>query len=421
MDSGDDRSSTAGVGPNWALIPGPASALFDRPDGSVLAVPGYDPETRLLLTQPPPTPAILDRPTRAHAEEAVTLLDGLLDDFPFVDAPSRSVALSALMTPIVRGALAVAPLHAMRAPTPGSGKSYLVDIASAIATGQRCPVIAAGKTEEEAEKRLGAALLAGQPIVSIDNLNGELAGDALCQMVERPIVKIRPLGRSELVQIESRATVYATGNNLQPSGDMVRRVLLCSLDSNMERPELRRFAGDPLGLVLANRGRYIAAVLTIVRAYIVAGHPSPCPPLASFEDWSLLVRSPLVWLGRADPADTMEAARAEDPEIAALRDVVAAWKAAIGMKMPRSAGELVAEAETQEWKTEGEYHDKAKPEYKHPELRAAFLMVANDGRNISSVRLGKWLGRRKGRLIDGVKIVAQSDTHAKTMKWALTP
>jgi hypothetical protein len=29
MDSGDDRSSTAGVGPDWPLIPGPASALFD--------------------------------------------------------------------------------------------------------------------------------------------------------------------------------------------------------------------------------------------------------------------------------------------------------------------------------------------------------------------------------------------------------
>src|SRR2546421_8044445 len=28
MDSGDDRSSTAGVGPDWALIPGPASALL---------------------------------------------------------------------------------------------------------------------------------------------------------------------------------------------------------------------------------------------------------------------------------------------------------------------------------------------------------------------------------------------------------
>jgi hypothetical protein len=29
MDSGDDRSSTPGVGPDWPLIPGPTSALFD--------------------------------------------------------------------------------------------------------------------------------------------------------------------------------------------------------------------------------------------------------------------------------------------------------------------------------------------------------------------------------------------------------
>ena len=30
MDSGDDRYSTSGVGPNCTLIPGPASALIDR-------------------------------------------------------------------------------------------------------------------------------------------------------------------------------------------------------------------------------------------------------------------------------------------------------------------------------------------------------------------------------------------------------
>ena len=30
MDSGDDRSSTAGVGSDWTLIPGPVSALIDK-------------------------------------------------------------------------------------------------------------------------------------------------------------------------------------------------------------------------------------------------------------------------------------------------------------------------------------------------------------------------------------------------------
>jgi len=84
-----------------------------------------------------------------------------------------------------------APLHAIRAFTPGSGKSFLVDLAAVIATGRRCPVIAAGKTEEETEKRLGALLRDAVPVVSIDNVNGELGGDMLCQLMERPLVRVR--------------------------------------------------------------------------------------------------------------------------------------------------------------------------------------------------------------------------------------
>ncbi len=61
-----------------------------------------------------------------------------------------------------------------------------MDVASAISVGRACPVMAAGRDEAETEKRLGAALLAGQPLISIDNCNAELSGDALCQAVEQP-------------------------------------------------------------------------------------------------------------------------------------------------------------------------------------------------------------------------------------------
>ena len=159
-------------------------------------------------------------------------------------------------------------------------------------------------------------------------------------MIERPIVEVRPLGVSRLVRIESRATLFATGNNIVLVGDVVRRVLLCSLDSELERPELRQFKGNPLETVLADRGRYVAAALTVVRAYLAAGCPDALPPLASFEDWSRLVRSALVWLGRADPVETMEAARAEDPELDDLRRVVAGWREAVGLDHPLTAGGL---------------------------------------------------------------------------------
>ena len=87
-----------------------------------------------------------EAPTWSDGEQAMELLDRLLDGFPWQgDDDARAVGLSALMTPVLRAALPTAPMHAISAPEAGSGKSYLTQIAAAIATGASCPVIAAGK------------------------------------------------------------------------------------------------------------------------------------------------------------------------------------------------------------------------------------------------------------------------------------
>ncbi len=78
----------------------------------------------------------------------------------------RAVALSGIFTAIVRGVLPTAPLHAIRAHTPGTGKSFLVDLASTIASGRRCPVIAAARPRRKPKKRLGALLRDAVPVVS---------------------------------------------------------------------------------------------------------------------------------------------------------------------------------------------------------------------------------------------------------------
>lgn len=382
-----------------------------RPDGTILSEPGYDPRTRLLLLNPPTLPAISDKPSKDEATAALDRLDRLLDGFPFVDEASRSVALSGIITPVARGAMPVAPLHANTAPVAGSGKSYLIDIASAVHTGERAPVIAAGRTEEETEKRLAAALLNGQPIVSIDNVNGQLGGDALCQMIERPVISLRPLGVSKLVKVQSHATLYATGNNIQLVGDMTRRVILCSLDPNMERPELRVFATNPFDTVLASRGEFVAAALTVVRSYIAAGYPDELPPLASFETWSRMVRSALVWLGRADPVDTMDRARAEDPVIASLGTVMAAWHATMGSSA-RTTGAVKEQAEL--------LNPFGNPA--NGELLQSLVEVAEDRRGgIDPKRLGHFLSRHQGRIVNGLKIApSNDDAHSKQRRWSVT-
>jgi putative DNA primase/helicase len=310
-------------------------------------------------------------------------------------------------------------MHAFRAPAAGSGKSYLVDVASAIATGRLCPVIAAGRTEEETEKRLGGAMLLGYPLISIDNLNGELGGDCLCQLVERRIVSVRALGSSRLYQIENHSTVFANGNNIQPTGDIVRRVIMCSLDPNMERPEQRKFHGDPIAAVQADRGKYIAAAMTIVRAYLNSGQSDLVKPLASFEEWSRVVRSPLVWLGKEDPVSTMEIAREEDGDLQTLRSVVAAWKEAAGFNNPMSTGRLKAFAEECEITAEGDYHQRHCKILLRPDFHQAILDIASRSGEIDAKRLGCYLSRHQHRVVDGVKIMAEEDSHKKQKLWWL--
>jgi hypothetical protein len=197
---------------------------FLRGDGSVCEQPGYDPASGLLYKPDGRSfPPIPQYPTKADAGAALQAIDGLIEDFPFVSDADRSVALSAILTALDRHAMATAPLHGFTSPAAGTGKSLLVDLAAMLATGRLTPVISQGRSEEELEKRLGAALLAGDVVVSIDNCEHELQSVFLCQALTQQKLNIRVLGMSKNVETPVTATVFATGNNLTIAGDLTRR------------------------------------------------------------------------------------------------------------------------------------------------------------------------------------------------------
>jgi putative DNA primase/helicase len=310
-------------------------------------------------------------------------------------------------------------MHVISAPEAGSGKSYLVDVAAAIATGQPCPVLAAGRTEEETEKRLAAALLAGQPLISIDNLNGDLGGDALCQAIERPIVELRPLGKSELVRIEARSTLFATGNNIRIRGDLTRRALRCRLDPRSEHPEFRQFKHRPVDVVLAARGHHISAALTLVRSYVAAGNPNRAPPLASFEGWSDLVRSSLIWVGRADPVDTMRAARENDPNREAAAVLFKSWQGVFGLQRSVVAAEVVQAASAKDISTKDLPTGTESVEFRYPELRESLLAVVGRRGAIDTREFGKWLSRYRDCTVSGLRLEGKSDRHGRAVLWSL--
>jgi putative DNA primase/helicase len=254
----------------------------------------------------------------------------------------------------------------------GSGKSTLVDVAAVLASGRRAAVLSATGDAGELEKRIVGCLLSGDPLVSLDNLNGQLASDLLCQASTADAVKIRPLGGSGQVEIENTTLWTANGNNLVTAGDLARRSLLCRMDPGVERPEERTFAFDPVARARQHRAAYVGHALTIMRAYVVAGRPDlELVPFGSFEVWSSLVRCALVWAGAADPCASL----------------LAAWREAFGDDQ-KTVREVISTAQVGDGP-----------------LADALGDIAEEGTmRFNTQRLGIWLRRNMNRVAGGLKL-----------------
>jgi putative DNA primase/helicase len=384
-----------------------------RFDGSLLCTPGYDQRSELYLVSGLTLPPIPEKPSDAQALTGLDMLKDLFSEFSFQQAGlDCSVALAGLLTALLRGSLPTSPVCLVRGDGPGVGKSMLVDIIAMITTGRLCPVITMSKNLEETEKRIGAVLLSGSSIVSLDNITRDLEGELLCQLTERPIVRIRILGRSEMPDCECHTAVFATGNGVGFAGDMTRRGILCNLQALTERPELREFKRDTLAFAANNRGAYVAAALTIVRAYLSAGAPRICGPLGSYAAWSQMVRAPLIWLGEKDPVSSMDEIRAEDPQLAQVREFFQLWNDyRLDLNMPFTVARIL------------ELIDIAEPKggLNPPGFREFLLKIARERHRaeVSPERFGWWLRRNAGRIVNGYRLIKGRDSVTKNTNYTL--
>lgn len=394
----------------WRHIPplrGFVEAPCLRDDGSVFDVPGYDADSELFFSGTVPDGYTTPIETRSAASAAVDWIVDLVSDLPFVSVHDKSAFISGIITALVRRVLPSAPLIGITAPTPGTGKSMVADAMSIIATGRRAAVIGLGKDDIEADKRLTGALLAGDPVIAIDNIERPIFGDLICQTLTQPSIRIRALGRSELADTPTNTTLIATANNLDVRGDLRRRVMLVRLDAKTERPELREFTRDFLADVLANRGKLVTAALTLVRAYIASGERAKVTPFGSFEAWSRWCREPLVWVGLTDPLEASKSLVEQDPDLKVQKQLFAAWS--------RIFGEAAVTATTLINAAMG---DLGAGITSDPELKGALEVVCNE--KIAARRLSYWLRRHRERMLDGMRLEsAGEDNHTKVDKWRL--
>jgi hypothetical protein len=365
---------------NWRVpaLLGVITAPMLRPDGTILDRPGYDAASGLLFDPlGVDFPRILERPTREEAIRALAEIKGVIKHFDFANDRAKSVALSLYLTTVA-----------------GSGKSKLADIPSIVATGHRAAAIGGGTgrgSDEELEKKLSAALLAGDQIILLDNVDTHIGGQLICQILTQHAVKVRPFGKLQNVTVPCTATIAATGNNIEIRGDVVRRVLICRLDPQVERPELRQFDFEPLALAKEQRVSLLTAALTILRAWLCLDEkPGDMPAaLGSFEDWSSLVRNALIWLDEADPVEVGES-RETDPAAMAKRSLVKAWRRVLSHR-PVTVRDVMAASLREETSLLGQ------PYRTNPDLCDAISAIT-EGRDPAK-SLGWWLRRNKGRMI----------------------
>ena len=278
-----------------------------RPDGTVASSPGYDAATRSFLDLSAPI-VVPDKPTAAEVKAALKLIKTPFADVPFGTEAHRSAALAISMTIASRLAFnGPAPGALLSASTQGSGKTLTGETAVHIATGFAPPMSPNKSKSEEMDKVIVSGLISGKAVMFFDNVTAKLDSEALAICLTSTVYEGRILGKNQLPTLPVKTTFVFSANNAELGDDMLRRLFEVRIDPMVERPEDRTgFAiPDLRAYTAANRRELNGALLTLLRAYCVAGRPDQhLAPWGSYEEWSALVRGCLVWLGMPDPATT---------------------------------------------------------------------------------------------------------------------
>lgn len=383
--------------PHLPVLNGLARQPYLRPDGSLMIAAGYDPATGMFGVFDAREFSVPDNPTREQALAALSLLTELLAEFSFAGESDLAAALAAMLTAAIRPSLPHAPMYHVRAHMVGSGKSYLCELLTAFATPQRGTPTTFPDDDEECRKMLLAELLRAPAVIEFDNLTGDLvAHKSLCTVLTSEYMTGRILGFSKTATVSTRTLFLSSGNNVGPVQDMTRRCLSIRLDPGCEIPAARSFRRpDLVREVLRERGRYVSAALTIVRAWITAGRPmTTCKALAGYGDWSDRCRKPLLWLGCADPTVSVFVAMAKDPDREILGRLLKAWHSVFG-----STAAMVRDAVRDAFHYS---HDD------HVELREVLRDIADERGEINRRKLGWWIRRHAGKIVDGRRFVKGS-------------
>ena len=365
---------------------------YFRDDGTLCTASGYDRQSGIFGAFSSDHFHIPEEPTRADAAAKLAVIAELLEEFPFATPEDETATLSAYLTAVCRPSLAHAPMYHVRSHSVGSGKSYLCSTIHSFATDRRSSPMSFPNDDDECRKLLLAELMRGPAVIEFDNMTTDiLPHKSLCTAMTSESLSGRILGVSKTASVSTRCLFLSSGNNVSPVRDMTRRCITISLNPQIETPATRTFKRPELQRELATqRPRFVSAALTIVRAYIVAGRPvTPCKAFAGFGDWSDFCRQPLLWLGLPDPATAVFTAMSDDPDRDLLGRLLEGWY----RNFPT---------------TDAMVRNLITHALSDQDFNETLRDIAEERGEINRRKLGWWLKRHEGRIVNGFRLVKSS-------------
>ena len=403
---------------NFPPLRGVTEVPVIREDGTILDQPGYDPVSRLIYL-PDPTlviPTIPASPSRQEAEQARDFAWQYIAEFPYESRADAANAFGLLLSVVIRTLVNSVPMAVVDATKQGSGKGLLAKFVSYIALGRSAASMVPPGDENEWRKTLTALLVEGETLISLDNVEGLLYSPTLASFLTADVWKARLLGTMQSPDLLQRSMVIANGNNMQLGGDIPRRSYRIRMDAGVSKPWMRTgFTFSPLlKYARADRGKIIAALLTMVRAWYVAGQPqpsTPTPALADYSAWAEIIGGVLAFAGVDGFLDNLvqlyEETDVEGPQWTGFLEM---WLLKLGRKDYTTAA--VIDALKQDKDLEATL----------PDPLAGLPLGEEKEVKAFSIRLGRALRKRKGTPYGptNVRLEMKEDKHSKQKLWSVT-
>jgi hypothetical protein len=404
-----------------------------RPDGRLLVEPGYHREARLYYA---PTPDLVglevpSRPTPADVAAAKALiLDEYLVDFLFDGQASRANAVALMLLPFVRALIRGAtPFHLIEAAVEGTGKGKLANALAYPSLGHALPSTPQKEDAAEWRKALTTALKTRRSHIFFDNMytprdrsgcTVPIDSAPLALALTQPVWEDRLLGSNVQVRLAINCVFMGTGNNLDWSRELHRRLVTSRLMADQEDPSQRRgfFCHRDGSRSLEEwaerrRRELLRACLVLALFWVAEGRPDGDQVMGSYEQYSRVMGGILGCCGIEGFLANRTRPTSQDRESGRWHALVDLWHKRFG-RSPISVAALFDAIEGQSPLYEqrkggdGEWHvHEIAPEVPPAaELQTEFAEVFGDPKElVRRQKLGHLLRKQVDRVWAGHRIV----------------